>query len=94
MSCEIYVPLILELYPRSSIGINYGMTLVNTVGIVDMDYSNAANEGHIIIAINVTKTYTIKKGERIAQGIFKPFYITEDDNVTTERNGGFGSTGK
>ena len=37
---------------------------------------------------------TIEKGTGFAQGIFVPFGITLDDNVTEERNGGFGSTTK
>ena len=36
----------------------------------------------------------LKKGDRIAQGIFMKFYTTCDDNVTTTRSGGLGSTNK
>ena len=37
----------------------------------------------------------LKKGERIAQGIFYKYLTTDDDNAAEkeERSGGFGSTG-
>ena len=37
---------------------------------------------------------TIEKGYCIGQGIFQKYYITEDDNATGKRTGGFGSTSK
>jgi dUTP pyrophosphatase len=37
---------------------------------------------------------TIKKGERIGQGIFLPFLKADNDDADTERKGGFGSSGK
>ena len=73
LRCEIDVPLVLELYPRSRLGINYGMQLVNPVGIVDLDYSYAAHEGHIRVAIIVTKPSPIKKVEQLHTGLFHPF---------------------
>ena len=36
----------------------------------------------------------IKAGERVMQGIFKKYLITDNDNVTSIRTGGIGSTGK
>ena len=36
----------------------------------------------------------IKKGDRIVQGIFMPFLITDDDKTTDIRMGGIGSTNK
>ena len=37
----------------------------------------------------------ISAGERICQGIFLPFGVTEDEaEVTAERRGGYGSTGR
>jgi dUTP pyrophosphatase len=34
----------------------------------------------------------LKKGDAIGQGIFKKYYLTDDDTATAERQGGFGST--
>ena len=42
---------VLQIYPRSSYGFKYKMSLSNTVGIIDKDYyNNPKNEGHIIIS--------------------------------------------
>lgn len=39
---------VLFLTPRSSLGIEYGMQLANTMGVIDADYyNNDNNEGHI-----------------------------------------------
>ena len=42
---------VLEIYPRSGLGFKYRLQLNNTVGIIDSDYYNSANEGHIFIKI-------------------------------------------
>ena len=87
--------LVLQLAPRSSLSNNYGMELCNTIGIVDADYyNNGENEGHIMARVKFEKEYTLRKGERFMQGLIIPVFRTDDDNVTEERNGGFGSTGK
>ena len=68
----------------------------NTVGIIDSDYFYSDNEGHIFIKItndsNEGKIVTVEAGQGFAQGLFMPFGITEDDEVSAMRNGGFGST--
>lgn len=88
----------LAIYPRSGLGFKYRLQLNNTVGIIDSDYFNSDNEGHIFIKItndsNEGKTVSVKSGNGFAQGIFTPFGITEDDDVSEIRNGGFGSTTK
>ena len=88
---------VLKCYPRSGLGFKYRLQLNNTVGIIDSDYYYSDNEGHILIKVTNTntegKTLSLKAGDGFAQGIFLPFGITEDDEVTAVRNGGFGSTG-
>jgi len=88
---------VLKLYPRSGLGFKYRLQLNNTVGIIDGDYYNSDNEGHIFVKItndsNEGKTVSLKKGSGFAQGIFVEYGITFDDDVDAERNGGFGSTG-
>ncbi len=87
---------VLQIFPRSSLGFKYRIQLDNTVGIIDSDYYYADNEGHIKIKLtNDSKDFSeaeLEEGSGFAQGIFLPFGITEDDNVTEERRGGFGST--
>ena len=90
--CEGWVLLI---YPRSGLGFKLGIRLANTVGVIDGDYYGAENEGHIMIKlVNPSEqSVTLQAGTAIAQGVFTPYGITEDDEATEERKGGFGSTG-
>lgn len=89
---------VLKIYPRSGLGFKYRLQLNNTVGIIDSDYYNSDNEGHIFIKMtndsNENKTVSLKTGDGFAQGIFLEYGITEDDETTSVRNGGFGSTGR
>lgn len=89
---------VLQIYPRSGLGFKFRLQLNNTVGIIDSDYFNSDNEGHIFVKItndtNEGKTVSVESGKGFAQGIFMPFGITEDDDVDEIRNGGFGSTTK
>lgn len=89
---------VLKIYPRSGLGFKYRLQLNNTVGIIDSDYYNSDNEGHIFIKMtndsNEGKTVSVGKGEGFAQGIFIEYGITVDDDVNEVRNGGFGSTTK
>ena len=89
---------VLCVFPRSGLGFKYRVQLDNTVGIIDSDYYGSDNEGHIFIKITndgkTGKTLSLKAGDGFAQGIFLPFGVTEDDDATAKRNGGFGSTSK
>ena len=87
---------VLMLFPRSGLGFKYRLTLDNTVGIIDSDYYNADNEGHIFLKMTNCgdKPLTVEKGKGFAQGVFLPFGITVDDECEKERIGGFGSTDK
>lgn len=88
----------LFMFPRSSLGFKYRLQLNNTIGVIDSDYYYTNNEGHIFVKLTndskEDKTLFIKKGEAFCQGIFLNYGITEDDNVTTKRSGGIGSTNK
>ena len=88
----------LAIFPRSGLGFKYRLQLNNTVGIIDSDYFNSDNEGHIFAKItndsNESKTVELLAGQGFGQGIFLPFGIVEDDDTTDQRNGGFGSTTK
>lgn len=87
---------VLKIYPRSSLGFKYRLSLDNTVGIIDSDYFNADNEGHIFIKMtnNGDKPLTVEKNKAFAQGIFIEYGITVDDECYISRTGGFGSTDK
>lgn len=89
---------VLMLFPRSGLGFKYRLQLNNTVGIIDSDYYQALNEGHIFCKLtndtNEDKTVQIEAGQGMLQGIFMNFGITVDDDVVENRTGGFGSTTK
>lgn len=87
---------VLKIYPRSSLGFKYRLALDNTVGIIDSDYFNADNQGHIFIKMtnNGDKPLTVEQGKAFAQGIFVEYGITVDDECDGVRTGGFGSTDK
>lgn len=86
----------LAIYPRSGLGFKYQVGLVNTVGIIDSDYSGSDNEGHIMIKLvnHGHSPLSIEAGKGISQGIFQPHYIVDNDCVIRKRNGGGGSTDK
>lgn len=80
---------------RSSMGGKFMM--VNTSGWIDADYySNEGNDGNIgVFLLNISdKLQEIKRGDRIAQGIFIKVLPADSGNTDIERIGGFGSTNK
>ena len=88
---------VLNIFPRSGLGFKHRIQLDNTVGIIDSDYYNSSNEGHIMIKISCDAydeghIVELQQGSGFAQGIFMPFGITNDDDVCEKRDGGFGST--
>ncbi len=89
---------VLMLFPRSSLGFKYRMQLNNTVGVIDADYYNAENEGHIMCKFmndsRDGKQLHIDAHKGMVQGIFMPFGITIDDDTDEVRTGGIGSTTK
>ena len=87
---------VLVLFPRSSLGFKTGLRLSNTAGVIDSDYARAKNEGHIMVKLRNPSgsPVVIGRGERFCQGIFLPYGTAEEDGAFTEREGGFGSTGK
>ncbi len=96
--CKMDEDWVLKIYPRSGLGFKFRLQLNNTVGIIDSDYYNSDNEGHIFIKLtndsNEGKTVDVAQGTGFAQGIFLEYGITVDDDADGERNGGFGSTTK
>lgn len=90
---------VLKIYPRSGLGFKHRVQLDNTVGIIDADYYNSSNEGHIMIKLSCDAhddghSVTVDAGDGFAQGIFLQFGITIDDDASGVRDGGFGSTTK
>lgn len=95
IKCEVPEDMYLELSVRSSCPLKHWLIPANGVGIIDADYyNNPDNEGHIFFQIINLSPFDIilKKGDAIGQGIFKKYYLTDDDAADGFRAGGFGST--
>lgn len=87
----------LDLRVRSSLGIKRQLMLATGASVIDADYyNNPDNEGEIIIVLYNygDAAQTIEAGERIVQGIFTKYFLTDNDNATEQRTGGTGSTNK
>jgi dUTP pyrophosphatase len=82
----------LELVSRSSLPRKWHLVMPNSIGIIDSDYypheimGQFWNIGQVPAVINA--------GDRIMQGIFRSYLLTDNDAATGVRNGGFGSTDK
>ena len=86
----------LQIRPRSGLAYKHGVTVLNTPGTCDSDYRG---EVKILLINHGQESFTIKHGERIAQGVVAlvpPVKLVEVDELDeTERgSGGFGHTGK
>lgn len=80
----------LKVVSRSS-NSKLGLIMPHSVGIIDKDFEQEImcvfwNFGFI--------PRVIQKGDRVAQGIFTKFLLTDDDNATSVRSGGWGSSGR
>lgn len=88
----------LDIVDRSSVGTKLLLSLPHAVGIVDSSYyNNESNEGHILVPFvnHLPFDVKIRKGEKIAQAIFRPYEITSNDKpVKDKRTGGVGSSGR
>ena len=87
---------VLNIYDRSSNPIKKGIVLMNSVGIIDSDYyGNEFNDGMICGQFkNISDVpVTLNRGEAFMQGVFQKYLLADNDETTSERTGGFGSTG-
>ena len=84
-----------QIRPRSGLAIRHGIALVNAPGTIDADYRGEVQ----VIAINLgAETFTIARGDRIAQLVIGPVLevaleAVEELGETVRGSGGFGSTG-
>lgn len=84
-----------QVRPRSGLALKKGITVLNSPGTIDADYRGEVG----VILINLSnETFTIEKGERIAQVVFAKFEQAEwaestELTETKRGTGGFGSTG-
>ena len=84
-----------QIRPRAGLAVKHGIGIINAPGTIDSDY-----RGEVKIAlINMGRaSYTIQRGERIAQMVIQRVYqahvtVVENLESTARNDGGFGSTG-
>ena len=85
-----------QVRPRSGLAAKHGVTCLNTPGTIDSDYRGEVK----VILINLGhETFTIARGDRIAQLVLAPVMqidVSEAGSLddTARGAGGFGSTGR
>lgn len=86
---------VLGVFARSSTPLKRGLMVANGVGLVDSDYCGPKDEIKIEVYNFTQSPVTIKKGDRLAQGVIIPFVRAEwqETAATAPSRGGFGSTG-
>lgn len=97
VKCHLPTDMYLELSVRSSTPLKHWLIMANSIGIIDADYcNNPDNEGEIFFQMINLSPFPIqlKKGDKIGQGIIKPYEKVRNDNAEGSRQGGFGSTSR
>lgn len=83
-----------QVRPRSGASFKKGLEIPNAPGTIDADFPD---EWMVIVRNGTDAPMTIAHGERIAQAVLQRFEVLEwtesEVTVSTERGGGFGSTG-
>ena len=90
---DSYVAL---MHPRSGLAIKYGISMVNTPGTIDAGFRGELQV--ILINHDLKETFSIKRGDRIAQIVFQKVERAEFVEVESlpgsgRADRGFGSTG-
>jgi dUTP pyrophosphatase len=87
----------LGIFARSSTPLKRGLMVANGVGVVDQDYCGPNDEVKIQVLNFTAETVRVKKGDRIAQGLFIPVvraaWRESDSDLREGSRGGFGATG-
>ena len=93
---EVPAGHLLGVFARSSTPIKRGLMVANGVGVVDADYCGPADEIKIEVLNFTSRPVTVRRGDRLAQGVILPFVRADWQEVdATDRptRGGFGATG-
>lgn len=95
LRCSIPSGWELQVRPRSGMALARGITVLNTPGTIDSDYTG---ELGVILFNTSRETFFVEPGDRIAQIVVAPvfqavFSWTQEVRETDRGEGGFGSTG-
>jgi dUTP pyrophosphatase len=87
----------IQVRPKSGLALKEGLTVLNTPGTVDAGYNG---EVKVILYNTNTKSYVVKKGQKIAQAVLCPVHAGFKVNLVNKEveekdrgSNGFGSTG-
>jgi dUTP pyrophosphatase len=83
--------------PRSGLALKYGVTCLNTPGLIDAQYRGEIKV--LLVNTDAAEPYTVHRGDRIAQLVIQAVEAVEwvevDEHDSTTRDAyGFGSTGR
>jgi dUTP pyrophosphatase len=93
---EVPAGMFLAIFARSSTPLKRHLMVANGVGVVDPDYCGPDDEVKIAVLNVSEQPVEVRRGDRLAQGIFLPAPRVEWDEVdalAAESRGGFGATG-
>ena len=84
------------VHPRSCFGLKSGVSVVNTPGTIDSGYRGEI--GVVLINHDLEKSFTVKKGDRIAQLVIQKvenvqFKLVSELPDSQRSTGGYGSSG-
>lgn len=99
VALEVPVGYVLQLVPRSSMGVDTPLRMPNSMGVIDSDYRGEVAAIYVNDETKGMIPYQINKGDRIAQGYLvatpKINLVEVEELSDTDRGDkGFGSTGK
>jgi dUTP diphosphatase len=85
------------LQPRSGLAAKYGISIVNTPGLIDSHYRGEIKV--ILVNLDAEQSFEVKRGDKICQLVFQKveqasFSEVERLDETARGEGGFGSTGR
>ncbi len=93
---EVPEKYMLVVASRSSTPSKKGLTPPHGFGIIDHDYCGPEDEIKVLVYNFTEKDVEIKRGDKIAQGVFvriDKFEWEEVSEISASSRGGFGSTG-
>ena len=85
----------LGIFARSSTPLKRGLMVANGVGVIDSDYCGPRDEVKVQVLNFTDAPVHVKRGDRLAQGIFMQYAPPEweEGEAADKSRGGFGSTG-
>ena len=81
---------------RSGHGLKHGVTMANSIGVIDSDYRG---EISVVLINHGSEPFEVRRGDRIAQMVITELpevelLLSDKLSATDRGQGGFGSTGK